>query len=125
MEMTAMLMGLRAIKKPMQHVTVFTDSAYVMNAWTQGWLKKWKKNGWRAGPRGSKGPVANRDLWEALVLAADSHMLHFTKVKGHDEDGKFPLNDRVDELSREARLNPEMFVEVELPLIENLALELA
>jgi ribonuclease HI len=124
MEMTGMLMGLRAIKKPMQHVTVFTDSAYLMGGWTEGWLKKWKKNGWKT-RRGFGPPVSNRDIWEALMVEAANHSIHFTKVKGHHAEGLYPLNDRVDEMSREARLDTSRLVVVELPRIENLTLELA
>lgn len=112
MEMTAVLMGLRAIKWPMP-VTIFCDSAYVQNAWQQGWLKKWKKNGWMAGSGRKLHPVENRDLWEALVAEVDRHGVMWNKVKGHSGD---ELNERVDALARGARKKgPEAFVHVELP----------
>jgi ribonuclease HI len=45
-ELTALLEGLRALKAPCE-VKVYTDSEYVMNPFTKGWLARWKANGWR------------------------------------------------------------------------------
>lgn len=74
MEMTALLMGLRALKRPCD-VEVHTDSEYVMKAWTEGWLNKWRAKNWRK--------VKNVDLWQALLAAAEPHRLTFVWHKGH------------------------------------------
>jgi ribonuclease HI len=124
MEMTAMLMGLRALTKPNVYLTVFTDSAYLMNAFAQGWLKRWARNNWVTGRGKNKRVVANRDIWEALRVEAEKHIIHFTKVEGHDVRGRFPLNDRVDELAVEARKDPSRLVTVELPSYDNLEMTL-
>lgn len=122
MEMIAVLMGLRALKFRC-HVTVYTDSAYVMNAFVERWIVKWRKNGWIAGRGSKKKPVDNRDIWEALDAEVAKHHVIWTKVKGHHTAALFPINDRMDELAREARdAGMDRHVEIELPEVENLAL---
>jgi ribonuclease HI len=98
MELTALLEGLRALKKPCR-VRVLCDSAYVVRAHTDGWLQRWQRNGWR---KADKKPVENRDLWEALLVAEEPHELHFELVKGH---AGHELNERADALAVQARLD--------------------
>jgi len=77
---------------------VLSDSAYVVNAHRQGWLRNWQRRGWR---KADGKPVENRDLWEALLEAEAPHDLHFELVKGlagHE------LNERADRLAVAARL---------------------
>lgn len=95
MEMCAVLEALRALKESCQ-VTVYSDSAYVVNCFKQKWHVNWKKNGWR----NSKGDtVQNRDLWEALLEEMDRHRVELKKVKGH---AGVAWNERCDELARAA-----------------------
>lgn len=95
MEMMAAIEGLRALKEPCQ-VELFTDSAYLRNAFVQHWLKNWQRNGWRTS---SKQPVENQDLWRILLALTAKHQVTWVKVKGHAGDR---LNDRADELARSA-----------------------
>ena len=74
-----------------------TDSTYLRNAFEQGWLVKWQKNGWRTA---AKGPVLNRDLWETLWELTQTHRVRWHWVKGHADD---ELNNRCDALVRRAR----------------------
>lgn len=97
MEMTAAIQALNALNKPCR-VRLHTDSAYLRNAFTQRWLDKWQRNNWRTA---SKKPVANEDLWRALLEAEAPHKVEWLWVKGHAED---PMNERADELAVEARL---------------------
>ncbi len=90
MELTAALEALRALKQPCR-VALHTDSAYLHNAFTKGWLDKWQRNGWKTS---SKKPVENRDLWERLVTVSDRHDVTWVKVRGHADDA---LNNFVDE----------------------------
>lgn len=95
-ELTALLEGLRALKRPCR-VVAFVDSEYVMRAFTDGWLDRWRANGWRT----SAGrDVSNRDLWEALLEVARPHVLAFEWVRGH---GGVELNERADRLAGEER----------------------
>ncbi|QQE81113.1 ribonuclease HI [Alicyclobacillus sp. SO9] len=95
MEIAAVMNALESLKEPCD-VTIYSDSAYVINCFKQKWYVSWQKNGWK----NSKGqPVQNRDLWERLLDARNSHHIQFEKVKGH---AGVDLNERCDELAREA-----------------------
>ncbi|MBS4022003.1 MAG: ribonuclease HI [Dethiobacter sp.] len=95
MEMKAALAALEILKEPC-HVLLHSDSAYLVNAFNQGWLDKWQRNGWQ---NSRKEPVENRDLWEQLLEAAGAHRVEWVKVRGHADD---ELNIRCDKLARGA-----------------------
>ena len=95
MEMTAVIEGLKLLKYPCE-VEVYSDSAYVVNAFNQKWIQGWKKNGWK---NSSKEAVKNRELWEKLDELTSIHNVRFIKVKGHSDN---ELNNRCDELARNA-----------------------
>tara|TARA_E500000178_G_scaffold96424_1_gene95440 strand:+ start:862 stop:1299 length:438 start_codon:yes stop_codon:yes gene_type:complete len=90
MEMMAVIEGLRALQKPCL-VRVHSDSAYIINAFTQGWIDNWIRRGWK---KADKKPVENQDLWRDMMQAMDKHTVEWVKVKGHSDD---VLNQRVDE----------------------------
>lgn len=92
MELTAVLEGLRALTRPVA-VTVVVDSSYVERGFTDGWVERWRRNGWRTAGRQ---PVKNRDLWEALAVEVAHHRVTWRRVKGHAGNG---LNERADELA--------------------------
>ena len=93
MELTAVIEGLSALKKPCK-VIITTDSKYVSDSVTNGWLFNWQKNGWR----NSKGSVPNKDLWEKLVPLLKRHDVSFVWVKGH---AGHPENERCDRMAVE------------------------
>ena len=97
MEMTAVIKALEALKEPC-HVELYSDSAYVCNAFLEGWLETWKAKGWRGA---DKKPVKNQDLWMRLDELCNLHEVRFIKVKGH-ADNEF--NNRCDELATSAIL---------------------
>lgn len=90
MEMMAVIEGLRALQKPCL-VRVHSDSAYIINAFTQGWIDNWIRRGWK---KADKKPVENQDLWRDMMQAMERHTVEWVKVKGHSDD---VLNQRVDE----------------------------
>lgn len=94
MELKAIIEALRALKVSGWDITVYTDSAYVVNAFEQRWIDNWLKNGWQ---NSRKEPVANRDLWMELLQAMEKNRVHIKRVKGH---AGHPLNERCDELAR-------------------------
>jgi ribonuclease HI len=96
MELQSVIEGLAAISRPMD-VIVHTDSSYVEQAFTRGWLEGWQRNGWRTA---SRQPVKNRDLWERLTEEAARHRVEFRRVKGH---AGVELNERADQLAVAAR----------------------
>jgi ribonuclease HI len=92
MELMAVIEGLAALKRPCK-VDIYSDSAYVVNAFSQNWIEKWIKNGWK---NSAKAEVANSDLWKRLLELTSIHTVTFHKVKGH-ADNEF--NNRCDELA--------------------------
>jgi ribonuclease HI len=97
MELTAALMGLKALKAPCE-VNVFTDSQYVRNAFAEKWLEKWQRTGWKTS---SRQPVLNADLWQALLEQTRVHQVTWHWVRGHSGH---PENERADALAVAARL---------------------
>lgn len=95
MEVTAVIAGLKRLKYPCI-VEVYSDSAYTVNAYVNGWIYAWKKNGWKK--TDGKG-VQNVDLWEELYALTTMHEVTFHKVAWHADN---ELNNRCDELARGA-----------------------
>lgn len=95
MELTAVIEGLKLLKFPCK-VKLYSDSAYVVNAFLQKWIYGWLKNGW---VNSNKEPVKNKELWQELYDLTKVHEVEFIKVKGH-ADNEF--NNRCDELARNA-----------------------
>ncbi len=95
MEMTAVIEGLKMLKRECE-VDIYSDSAYVVNAFNQGWIYNWQKNNWKTA---GKDPVKNKELWEELYTLTKKHKVTFLKVKGHADN---PYNNRCDELARNA-----------------------
>ena len=93
MELSAVINGLNQIKEPCD-VTIYTDSAYVLNAFEQDWITNWQLKGWRTA---NKKDVLNKDLWLKLLDAMERHVVHWVKVKGHADN---ELNNRCDILAR-------------------------
>ena len=94
MELLAVIMGLESIKGS-QPVEVFSDSAYVVNAFLQGWIENWKNNNWKTS---GNSDVQNKDLWQRLLLLIEKLDVRFHKVKGHSDNAQ---NNRCDALARE------------------------
>jgi ribonuclease HI len=95
MELTAVIEGLKLLKFPCK-VKLYSDSAYVVNAFNEKWIYGWLKNGWR---NASKEPVKNKELWQELYDLTKVHEVEFIKVKGHADN---EYNNRCDELARNA-----------------------
>ena len=93
MEITAVIEGLKALKRPCE-VKLYSDSSYVVNAFKNEWIENWKSNGWRTA---NKKPVKNQELWEELYDLINIHKVEFIKVKGHSDN---EYNNRCDELAR-------------------------
>ncbi len=92
MELLAAICALEALTKPCI-VDLYSDSAYLVNAWKQGWLAGWQRNGWQTS---KKQPVENQDLWQRLLAISKKHRVTWHKVKGHADN---QWNNRCDELA--------------------------
>jgi ribonuclease HI len=95
MEVLAVIEGLKRLKYPCK-VSVYSDSAYTVNAFLNGWIYGWKKNGWK---KADNKAVLNVDLWEKLYALTQMHEVVFHKVAGHADN---EWNNRCDELARGA-----------------------
>lgn len=95
MELTAVIDALLLLKEQC-FVELYSDSAYVVNAFNKGWIQKWQKNGWVTS---DKKPVKNKELWQKLIELTNYHKVEFIKVEGHSDN---ELNNRCDELANEA-----------------------
>lgn len=92
MELMGVITGLSALKEPCD-VTLTTDSKYVVDSITKGWVYGWKRKGWI---KSDKKPVLNVDLWERLLPLLERHQVQFVWVKGH---AGHPENERCDALA--------------------------
>ncbi|HIS75753.1 MAG TPA: ribonuclease HI [Candidatus Merdivicinus excrementipullorum] len=92
MELTAVIEGLSALKFGCA-VTLVSDSKYVIDAITKGWVYSWKAKGWR---KADKSPALNVDLWEKLLVQLDRHQMTYQWVKGH---AGHPENERCDQMA--------------------------
>ena len=83
-------------------ITIYSDSAYIINCYKQKWYRKWQVTGW---VNSKKQPVANRKLWEKLIPYFENPHFCFEKVAGH-ADSKY--NNLVDRLAVEAKFIDEV-----------------
>ena len=104
MELRAVIASLKHIlklsKTSKNSYEIFSDSAYVINAIKQGWIKAWQSNSWITS---KKEPVKNKDMWEKYIdlsekLKTKGIKVCFTKVKGHSGD---VFNEHVDFLAKQ------------------------
>lgn len=98
MELRAAIHALEKLQEPC-HVELHSDSQYLVNAMTKGWLASWRKKGWQ---NSANQPVKNRDLWERLENATAPHRVSWHWVKGH---AGHPENERCDTLANQAVAN--------------------
>lgn len=95
MEMKAVIEALKMLKEPCE-VEVYSDSAYVVNAFNENWIENWRARSWR---KSDGKAVLNAELWQALIKLTNKHSVKFVKVKGHSDN---EYNNRCDELARGA-----------------------
>ena len=91
MELLAVIVALEALKTENCEVTIFTDSKYVSDAVTKGWLFSWVKKGFK--------DKKNPDLWTRFLESYKKHKINFIWIKGHANN---PENERCDQLAVEA-----------------------
>ena len=92
MELTAVIMGLKMLKEPVE-IDIYSDSAYTVNAFLEGWIENWINNNWRTA---GKKPVQNVELWQELIELIRPHKVTWHKVKGHADNS---YNNRCDKLA--------------------------
>ena len=92
MQLMGVIAALQAMKKPGLHISIYTDSQYIVKAVKEGWLNKWLATNFAKGKK-------NKDLWVKFYDLYKQHHIRFHWVKGHAEN---PFNNRCDELATSA-----------------------
>ena len=92
MELLAAIIGLEQLKEPCA-VTLVSDSKFLCDSISQGWVFGWEQNGWR---KKDKKPALNVDLWERMLQQLRRHQVTVEWVKGHQGH---PYNERCDRLA--------------------------
>ena len=75
-ELTAVIESLKILTEPCE-VNLYSNSGYVVYAFSQGWLSKWIKNGWRTS---NKKSVKNKEIWKQLFNLTERHKVNFFKT---------------------------------------------
>lgn len=92
MELMAAISALEALKESCE-VTLYSDSKYMIDSITKGWVYSWQAKSWK---KADKSPALNPDLWERLLVLLEKHKVEFVWVKGHDGH---EYNERCDTLA--------------------------
>lgn len=100
MELLGVIVALESLKFPNSQVTVYTDSRYVVDAVTKGWLFDWEKQNFKK--------KKNPDLWKRFLMVYRKHQVKFVWVKGHATNKE---NNRCDKLAVEASSHPNLLVD--------------
>ncbi len=82
----------KGLKKPCK-VRIVSDSQYVVNSISKGWVFTWQKNNWK---KADKTRAENVDLWERLLPLLEIHEYEFEWIRGHNGHSE---NERCDELA--------------------------
>jgi len=97
MELLSVIVALEMLKGEGHHVTIYSDSKYVVNAIEQKWLFEWQKKNFKK--------VKNPDLWQRFLRIYPKHHVRFVWVKGHANNKE---NNRCDELAVKAATTPPL-----------------
>lgn len=93
MEMLAVIQALSKLKEPCE-IDLYSDSAYVINAFLCDWVTGWIHKNWT---NTEKKPVKNVDLWKQMIELVAIHKINWYKVKGHSDN---VYNNKCDALAR-------------------------
>lgn len=100
MELLAVIIGLEALRNRGSDVTVYTDSRYVADAVSKGWVFEWEKKGFKK--------KKNPDLWRRFLKIYPKHNISFKWVEGH---AGIAGNEKCDQLAVEASRQDNLSVD--------------
>ena len=87
MELLAVIVGLEALKADGNDVTIYSDSKYVVDSVSKGWLFDWERKNFK--------DRKNDDLWRRFLAIYRRHRVRFIWIKGHAENPENELCDRL------------------------------
>ncbi len=100
MELMSVIVALESLKKEGSHVTIYSDSKYVVDSIEKKWVFGWEKKNFH----GKKNP----DLWMRFLDIYAKHHVKFKWVKGHADN---PYNERCDVLAVEAAMGENLIAD--------------
>ena len=100
MELLSVIIGLETLKNAGSHITIYSDSKYVVDAVEKKWVLGWEKKDFHQ--------KANADLWKRFLTIYRKHHVRFVWVKGHSTNKE---NNHCDELAVSAALNGPLSVD--------------
>jgi ribonuclease HI len=100
MELLAVIAGLEALNRKNLKVRVYSDSKYVVDAVSKGWIWSWEAKRYKN--------RKNSDLWKRYIRLHRDHNIEFQWVKGHSD---IPENERCDQLAVDASLQPNLHID--------------
>lgn len=100
MELLAVIVALQALKKDGLDITIYSDSQYVVESISKGWVFGWHKKGFAK--------KKNPDLWRQYILLHQKHKPKLEWIKGHDNH---PQNERCDKLAVAASKSPNLAID--------------
>ena len=101
MELFSVIVALETLKKPGSEAVIFSDSKYVVDSITKGWVFGWVKKDFK--------DKKNKDLWIRFLQIYPKHRVKFQWVKGHNDH---PENERCDELAVQAALGGSLGIDI-------------
>ena len=101
MELLAVIIGLKKLKKTPLEIVVYSDSKYVVDAVEKKWVFNWEKKNFK--------DKKNKDLWLRFLKVYRKHKVHFEWIKGHNNH---PQNERCDLLAVQAAKSENLLSDV-------------
>ena len=87
MELLAVIIALEELKFKGTDVTIYSDSKYVVDAVSKGWVFNWVKKNFK--------DKKNPDLWKRFLKIYSEHKVKFVWVKGHAGNALNEVADRL------------------------------
>ncbi|MFC6098385.1 ribonuclease HI [Flavobacterium qiangtangense] len=100
MELLAVIIGLEKLKTSGTKVLVVSDSKYVVDSVSKGWVFGWEKKAYK--------DKKNSDLWKRFLIIYRQHKVDFKWIKGHNNH---PQNERCDQLAVFASSQPNLAID--------------
>jgi ribonuclease HI len=100
MELLAVIEALELLKTEGQHVTIYSDSQYVVHSVDKGWVFGWEKKNFAK--------KKNPDLWKRFLKVFRKHKVKFIWVRGHASN---MLNNYCDELAVAAAAGRNLLID--------------
>ena len=102
MELLSIIEALHALKNHGSNVLVFSDSRYVVDAYSSKNAHRWQRQNWM---RTKRDAAKNPDLWSRLLEVCQNHSVQMQWVAGHAGHQE---NERCDELAVAARMRDDL-----------------